>query len=123
MILRQHGAAVQAFGSSAELSGGARAQPAGRARPGVLLVDIAMPGEDGFAALRRVRSVEMARGAERADPGHRAHRLHPDRARAPDGGGLRRPRRQAARRRQAGGGDPARRRGRPARRDARRLAR
>jgi CheY-like chemotaxis protein len=27
-----------------------------------------MPGEDGFAALRRVRAIEMARGAERPIP-------------------------------------------------------
>ncbi len=67
MILRQHGAAAQAFGSSAELSGALeRSLPA--SAPGVLLVDIAMPGEDGFAALRRVRSVEMARGRERPIP-------------------------------------------------------
>jgi CheY-like chemotaxis protein len=67
MILRQHGAAVQAFASSAELAGALeRSLPAGP--PGVLLVDIAMPGEDGFAALRRVRAVEKAHGAARAIP-------------------------------------------------------
>jgi CheY-like chemotaxis protein len=67
MILRQHGAAVRAFGSSLELGGALeRALPA--SAPGVLLVDIAMPGEDGFAALRRVRSIESGRGAERAIP-------------------------------------------------------
>ena len=36
--------------------------------PDVLLVDLAMPGEDGFEALRRVRSLEMASGAERYIP-------------------------------------------------------
>jgi CheY-like chemotaxis protein len=34
----------------------------------VLLIDLAMPGEDGFEALRRVRSLEMAFGAERYLP-------------------------------------------------------
>ena len=32
------------------------------------LIDLAMPGEDGFEALRRVRAVEMAHGAERGTP-------------------------------------------------------
>jgi CheY-like chemotaxis protein len=67
LTLGQRGAVVQAFGSSAELAGALEhALPA--AAPDVLLVDIAMPGEDGFAALRRVRALEMARKAERAIP-------------------------------------------------------
>jgi CheY-like chemotaxis protein len=36
--------------------------------PDVLLIDLAMPGEDGFDALRRVRSLEMSAGAERYIP-------------------------------------------------------
>ena len=39
-----------------------------RDRPDVLLIDLAMPGEDGFEALRRVRSLEMASGVERYIP-------------------------------------------------------
>jgi CheY-like chemotaxis protein len=34
----------------------------------VLLIDLAMPGEDGFQALRRARAVEMACGLERHTP-------------------------------------------------------
>jgi PAS domain S-box-containing protein len=62
LTLGQYGAAVQAFGSSAELSGALEKARAAEA-PDVFLVDLAMPGEDGFAALRRVRALEMARGA------------------------------------------------------------
>jgi CheY-like chemotaxis protein len=36
--------------------------------PDILLIDLAMPGEDGFAALRRVRALESAHGAERYIP-------------------------------------------------------
>jgi CheY-like chemotaxis protein len=67
LTLGQHGATVEAFGSSAEL-GGALERSLPGAPPDVLLVDIAMPGEDGFAALRRVRAIEMARGMERSIP-------------------------------------------------------
>ena len=67
LTLGQHGAAVEAFGSSPELvSTLERALPL-RA-PAVLLIDLAMPGEDGFEALRRVRAVEMAAGTERPIP-------------------------------------------------------
>jgi PAS domain S-box-containing protein len=67
LTLGQHGATVQTFGSSAELNGALeRVLPSGT--PDVLLVDIAMPGEDGFAALRRVRALEANRGVERPIP-------------------------------------------------------
>ena len=36
--------------------------------PHVLLIDLAMPGEDGFEALRRARTIEMARGNDRYTP-------------------------------------------------------
>jgi PAS domain S-box-containing protein len=67
LTLRQTGALVQGANSAAELAGMLeRALPA--EGPDVLLIDLAMPGEDGFEALRRVRSLEMACGAERYIP-------------------------------------------------------
>jgi len=67
LTLQQTGALVEACSSAAELAGMLeRALPA--QGPDVLLIDLAMPGEDGFEALRRVRSLEMACGAERYIP-------------------------------------------------------
>jgi PAS domain S-box-containing protein len=67
LTLQQTGALVESCSSAAELAGMLeRALPA--QGPDVLLIDLAMPGEDGFEALRRVRSLEMACGAERYIP-------------------------------------------------------
>ena len=67
LTLRQSGALVQSAHSASELAAMLeRALPA--EGPDVLLVDLAMPGEDGFEALRRVRSLEMACGSERYIP-------------------------------------------------------
>jgi PAS domain S-box-containing protein len=67
LTLRQSGALVEAASTAGELAGMLeRALPA--QGPDVLLLDLAMPGEDGFAALRRVRALEMASGAERYIP-------------------------------------------------------
>jgi PAS domain S-box-containing protein len=67
LTLEQAGALVQSASSAAELATMLEhALPANG--PEVLLIDLAMPGEDGFEALRRVRSLEMAFGAERYIP-------------------------------------------------------
>ncbi|MCD6040908.1 MAG: putative two-component hybrid sensor and regulator, partial [Burkholderiales bacterium] len=67
LTLRQTGAAVEAASTAPELASMLeRTHP--KDRPDVLLIDLAMPGEDGFQALRRVRSLEMAAGAERYIP-------------------------------------------------------
>src|SRR5438094_3003828 len=67
LTLRQAGAQVECFNSGRAL--GAALEAALPARgPHVLLIDLAMPGEDGFEALRRGRSIELACGNERYTP-------------------------------------------------------
>ena len=67
LTLRQAGAHVECFNSGRAL--GAALEAALPARgPHVLLIDLAMPGEDGFEALRRGRSIELACGNERYTP-------------------------------------------------------
>jgi PAS domain S-box-containing protein len=67
LTLRQAGAEVKCFNSARAL--GAALEAALPAKgPHVLLVDLAMPGEDGFEALRRARSIELACGNERYTP-------------------------------------------------------
>jgi CheY-like chemotaxis protein len=58
-ILSRHGAHVTATGSVRQALRAAR-----RARPDVLVCDLAMPGDDGFALIRKIRS--------RRDPGERS---------------------------------------------------
>ena len=68
LTLRQTGAEVENASTAAELAAMLeRALPARRG-PDVFLIDLAMPGEDGFQALRRIRALEMAHGAERYIP-------------------------------------------------------
>jgi PAS domain S-box-containing protein len=67
LTLRQAGAQVECFNSGRAL--GAALEAALPARgPHVLLIDLAMPGEDGFEALRRARSIELACGNDRYTP-------------------------------------------------------
>jgi len=67
LTLRQTGATVETSTSAGELATQLeRVLP--DHGPDVFLVDLAMPGEDGFEALRRIRSLEMASGAERYIP-------------------------------------------------------
>jgi CheY-like chemotaxis protein len=60
-FLRQRGAVVTTASSGAEALT-ALSNPLGCAHPDVLLCDIVMPEEDGYAALRRVRALEEALG-------------------------------------------------------------
>jgi CheY-like chemotaxis protein len=62
LTLQQTGASVESFASCAELTGALEGRLPSRA-PDLLLIDLAMPGEDGFETLRRIRSMESAAGA------------------------------------------------------------
>jgi PAS domain S-box-containing protein len=67
LTLRQAGAEVKCFSSAKALAAAlGEAWPSNG--PHVLLIDLAMPGEDGFEALRRARSIELACGNERYTP-------------------------------------------------------
>jgi PAS domain S-box-containing protein len=71
LTLQQTGARVQSYASCAELLVALESVlPASGSKsgPDVLLIDLAMPGEDGFETLRRTRSLEMALGIERPIP-------------------------------------------------------
>ena len=67
LTLRQTGAEVQGFGSGGELITALERGLPSRG-PDVLLIDLAMPGEDGFEALRRVRALEKTLAVERRIP-------------------------------------------------------
>jgi two-component system CheB/CheR fusion protein len=51
-VLKEMGATVEVAGSTAEAMG-----VVGKFHPQVLLCDVAMPGEDGYAFIRRLRSL------------------------------------------------------------------
>jgi len=67
LTLKQTGAAVQSFGSGRQLADSLESvlmkQP-----PDLLLLDLAMPDQDGFETLRQVRSLELAAGVEQPIP-------------------------------------------------------
>jgi CheY-like chemotaxis protein len=67
LTLQQTGASVEAFSSCAELVAALEGKLPERA-PDAFLVDLAMPGDDGFETLRRIRSLEMAAGVEEPVP-------------------------------------------------------
>jgi len=71
LTLRQAGAEVECFASGAQLGTALEAALAASSKskaPQALLIDLAMPGEDGFEVLRRARSLELACGVERPTP-------------------------------------------------------
>jgi signal transduction histidine kinase/ActR/RegA family two-component response regulator len=67
LTLEHTGASVDAFSSCAELVAALEGKLPERA-PDAFLVDLAMPGDDGFETLRRIRSLEMAAGVEEPVP-------------------------------------------------------
>jgi PAS domain S-box-containing protein len=67
LTLQQTGASVEAFSSCAELVAALEGRLPERA-PDAFLVDLAMPDDDGFETLRRIRSLEMAAGVEHPVP-------------------------------------------------------
>jgi CheY-like chemotaxis protein len=60
--LGEYGAQVTAVSSGAEALAFLSNPPGGK-RPDALIMDIAMPDEDGYAALKKVRALEAAQGA------------------------------------------------------------
>ena len=67
LTLQQAGASVRGFSSCKDLVAALeKALPMGA--PQVFLIDLAMPDEDGFQTLRRVRALEMASGLESPVP-------------------------------------------------------
>ncbi len=67
LTLKQTGAVVQSFGSGRQLVDRFE-EVLGKQPPDLLLVDLAMPDQDGFETLRRVRSAELASGVEQPIP-------------------------------------------------------
>jgi PAS domain S-box-containing protein len=61
--LGEYGAQVTGVSSGAEALALLSDPPGGR-RPDALILDIAMPGEDGYAVLKKVRALEAEQGAE-----------------------------------------------------------
>ena len=60
--LSQYGAQVTAVPSGSEALAFLASKPPGSRRPDVLILDIAMPEEDGYTVLKKVRALESERG-------------------------------------------------------------
>jgi CheY-like chemotaxis protein len=67
LTLQQAGAEVRGFSSCRELVAALETTPPASA-PQLFLIDLAMPDEDGFQTLSRVRALELAGGAESPVP-------------------------------------------------------
>jgi PAS domain S-box-containing protein len=67
LTLQQAGARVRGFSSCRELVAALERALPDRG-PQLFLIDLAMPDEDGFQTLRRVRALEMAKGVESPVP-------------------------------------------------------
>jgi len=67
LTLKQAGAVVQSFGSGRQLVDALEGVLA-KDPPDVLLLDLAMPDQDGFETLRRARSLELAAGIDHPIP-------------------------------------------------------
>jgi PAS domain S-box-containing protein len=67
LTLKQSGAVVQSFGSGRQLVDALEGVLA-KDPPDVLLLDLAMPDQDGFETLRRARSLELAAGIDHPIP-------------------------------------------------------
>jgi PAS domain S-box-containing protein len=67
LTLKQSGAVVQSFGSGRQLVDALEGMLA-KDPPDVLLLDLAMPDQDGFETLRRARSLELAAGIDQPTP-------------------------------------------------------
>ncbi|HVR69520.1 MAG TPA: ATP-binding protein, partial [Vicinamibacteria bacterium] len=77
LLLRQSGASVKAFGTATEAFAAVTAE-----RPHLLLSDIAMPGEDGYSLIQRLRALPAAQGGQVRAVALTAYAGAEDRARA-----------------------------------------
>src|SRR5262249_3369907 len=79
--LSEYGAQVTTVSSGAEALAILSSPPDGR-RPDALILDIAMPDEDGYAVLKKVRVLEVKQGAQIPAIALTAHARAEDRFRA-----------------------------------------
>jgi CheY-like chemotaxis protein len=81
MVLSQYGAEVHAAGSSADALGAFREW-----KPNVLISDLGMPGEDGFAFIQKVRTFAPEDGGNIPAAALTAYAREEDRQRARSAG-------------------------------------